>query len=79
MAESSLSRPCRAVEVSGGKDEVNSRSSMDTVALGMWRRGEQSLDTGWYSSQARPGQGETSRLLAETLAECKFRFHWVLP
>ena len=60
MAESSLSRPWRAVEVSGGKEEVKSRSSMDTVALGMWRRGEQSRDTGWYSSQARVRPAESA-------------------
>ena len=54
IAERSLSRPSATVDVLAGKELVQSKSSMDTVAEGMTPfLGEKSLETGWKSSQAR--------------------------
>ena len=54
MAERSLSSPSATVDVLAGKELVQSRSSIDTVAEGMTPfLGEKSLGTGWKSSQAR--------------------------
>ena len=54
MAERSLSRPSATVDVLAGKELVQSKSSIDTVAEGMTPfLGEKSLETGWKSSQAR--------------------------